>query len=172
MQKSLKNLLSCSWRWSQRYENLSCLLSLTQNYIKIFSASHEFKEIFQAKRFWCIESVPKHVTITLDQGSFIALCNFFTIFSLFMCNLCIMLEGWKTFHACLKNFILFTLFTAVSDFQQLKTMCWQSFIKNICFYFQHVLKVSKSQKHFFLKLHCPKNERNIRQNSALESRIG
>jgi hypothetical protein len=32
------------------------------------------------------------------------------------------------------------------------------------------LKVSKSQKHFFLKLHCPKNERNIRQNSALESR--
>ena len=24
-----------------------------------------------------------------------------------------------------------------------------------------VLKVSKSQKHFFLKLHCPKNERNI-----------
>ena len=29
------------------------------------------------------------------------------------------------------------------------------------------LKVYKSQKHFFLKLHCPKNERNIRQNSAL-----
>ena len=23
------------------------------------------------------------------------------------------------------------------------------------------VKVSKSQKHFFLKLHCPKNERNI-----------
>ena len=34
------------------------------------------------------------------------------------------------------------------------------------------LKVSKSQKHFFSKLHCPKNEWNIRQNSALESRIG
>ena len=34
------------------------------------------------------------------------------------------------------------------------------------------LKVSKSQKHFFLKLHCPKKEQNIRQNSALESRIG
>jgi hypothetical protein len=30
-----------------------------------------------------------------------------------------------------------------------------------------VLKVSKSQKHFFLKLHCPKTEQNIRQNSAL-----
>ena len=29
------------------------------------------------------------------------------------------------------------------------------------------LKVSKFQKHFFLKLHCPKNEQNIRQNSAL-----
>ena len=29
------------------------------------------------------------------------------------------------------------------------------------------IKVSKSQKHFFLKLHCPKNERNIRQNSVL-----
>ena len=29
------------------------------------------------------------------------------------------------------------------------------------------LKVNKSQKQFFLKLHCPKNERNIRQNSAL-----
>ena len=29
------------------------------------------------------------------------------------------------------------------------------------------LKVSKSQKHFFLKLHCPQNERNIWQNSAL-----
>ena len=27
------------------------------------------------------------------------------------------------------------------------------------------LKVSKSQKHFFLKLQCPKNEQNIRQNS-------
>ena len=31
-----------------------------------------------------------------------------------------------------------------------------------------LLKVSKSQKHFFLKLHCPKNERNIWQNSALK----
>ena len=30
------------------------------------------------------------------------------------------------------------------------------------------IKVSKSQKQFFLKLHCPKNEQNIRQNSALE----
>ena len=29
-------------------------------------------------------------------------------------------------------------------------------------------KVSKSQKHFFLKLHCPKNKQNIRQNSGLE----
>ena len=26
---------------------------------------------------------------------------------------------------------------------------------------ERVLKVSKSQKHFFLKLHCPKNDRNI-----------
>ena len=32
-----------------------------------------------------------------------------------------------------------------------------------------ILKVSKSQKKFFLKPHCPKNERNIRQNSALSS---
>ena len=32
------------------------------------------------------------------------------------------------------------------------------------------VKVSKSQKHFFLKFHCPKNEQNIRQNSALESK--
>ena len=30
-----------------------------------------------------------------------------------------------------------------------------------------LLKVSKSQKQFFLKLHCQKNERNIRQNSVL-----
>ena len=30
------------------------------------------------------------------------------------------------------------------------------------------LKVSKSQKYFFSKLHCPKREQNIRQNSALE----
>ena len=29
------------------------------------------------------------------------------------------------------------------------------------------LKVSKFLRQFFLKLHCPKNERNIRQNSAL-----
>ena len=35
------------------------------------------------------------------------------------------------------------------------------------FMVQTVLKVSKSQKHFFLKLHCPKNKQNIRQNSAL-----
>ena len=34
------------------------------------------------------------------------------------------------------------------------------------------LKVSQSQKHFFLKLHCPKKERNFRQNSDLESSIG
>ena len=32
----------------------------------------------------------------------------------------------------------------------------------------YLLKVSKSQKHFFLKLHCPKNKQNIGQNSALE----
>ena len=31
------------------------------------------------------------------------------------------------------------------------------------------LKVSKSQKQFLLKLYCPKNERNIRQNSVLWS---
>ena len=31
------------------------------------------------------------------------------------------------------------------------------------------VKVSKSQKQFFLKLHCPKNERNLKQNSALWS---
>ena len=33
--------------------------------------------------------------------------------------------------------------------------------------FLSAVKVSKSQKHFFLKFHCPKNKRNIRQNSAL-----
>ena len=38
------------------------------------------------------------------------------------------------------------------------------------FSFFWVVKVSKSQKHFFLKLHCPKNERNIRQNCAVESK--
>ena len=32
-----------------------------------------------------------------------------------------------------------------------------------------LLKVSKSQKHFFLKLPFPRKEKNIRQNSALES---
>ena len=32
-----------------------------------------------------------------------------------------------------------------------------------------LLKVSKSQKYFFLKLHCPKNEQNIRQDSAIAS---
>ena len=32
------------------------------------------------------------------------------------------------------------------------------------------LKVSKSQKHFFLKLYCPKHERNIRQNLPYEPR--
>ena len=31
------------------------------------------------------------------------------------------------------------------------------------------LKISKSQKQFFLKLHCPRNEQNIWQNSALTS---
>ena len=30
------------------------------------------------------------------------------------------------------------------------------------------LKVNKSQKHFLLKFHCPKNERNIKENFALE----
>ena len=41
--------------------------------------------------------------------------------------------------------------------------------KLLSFPFQYVrlLKVSKSQKHFFLKLHCPKNEQNIRQSSPL-----
>ena len=34
---------------------------------------------------------------------------------------------------------------------------------------EHLIKVSKSQKQFLLKLHCPNNERNIRQNSALWS---
>ena len=29
--------------------------------------------------------------------------------------------------------------------------------------------VSESQKDLFLKFHCPKNEQDIRQNSALES---
>ena len=33
------------------------------------------------------------------------------------------------------------------------------------------LKVSKSQKQFFLKLLWPKNERNIGQNSILESKM-
>ena len=34
------------------------------------------------------------------------------------------------------------------------------------------LKVSKFQKHFFFKLHCPKIEQNIKQNSALWSYLG
>ena len=42
---------------------------------------------------------------------------------------------------------------------------------NLCYYARKrkkkYLKVSKSQKQFFLKFHCPKNEGNIRQNSAL-----
>ena len=37
------------------------------------------------------------------------------------------------------------------------------------YFFQ--VKVSKSQTHFFLKLHCPKNKRNIWQNSALAFEI-
>ena len=28
-------------------------------------------------------------------------------------------------------------------------------------YYRYILKVSKSEKQFFLKFHCPKNERNI-----------
>ena len=40
-------------------------------------------------------------------------------------------------------------------------------VRNFLLYFCFVLMVSKYQKHFFLKLHCPKNERNIRQDSAL-----
>ena len=36
-------------------------------------------------------------------------------------------------------------------------------------YLDIYLKISKSQKHFFLKLHCPKNKRDIWQNSALVS---
>ena len=35
------------------------------------------------------------------------------------------------------------------------------------FKFSLVFDFSKSQKKFFLKFHCPKNEQNIRQNSAL-----
>ena len=38
-----------------------------------------------------------------------------------------------------------------------------------CLFLNHYVKVSRSQKHFFLKLHCPKNERYIWQNSALAS---
>ena len=37
----------------------------------------------------------------------------------------------------------------------------------VLFIFSSYLKVSKFEKHFFLKLHCPKTERNISQNSAL-----
>ena len=40
-------------------------------------------------------------------------------------------------------------------------------VRNFLLYFCFVIKVSKYQKHFFLKLHCPKNERKIRQDSAL-----
>ena len=32
-----------------------------------------------------------------------------------------------------------------------------------------LLEVSKSQKHFLLKLHYPKNKQNMRRNSALAS---
>ena len=45
------------------------------------------------------------------------------------------------------------------------------FLSKEMYFFFHCmftnLKVRKSQKQFFLKLHCPKNERNVRQNSAL-----
>ena len=43
---------------------------------------------------------------------------------------------------------------------------WKEFKKNICRDL-YTFMVSKSQKQLFLKLHCPKTERNIRQNSAL-----
>ena len=59
-----------------------------------------------------------------------------------------------------------------TDFLKVLFTC-QSFIKSVAWWLpigiKLELKVSKSQKHFFLKLHCPKNEPNIWQNSALAS---
>ena len=56
-----------------------------------------------------------------------------------------------------------SLFWQSSPFEQKN-----SFVFPVSFFFL-LLKVSKSQKHFFLKLHCPKNRQNIRQKSALAS---
>ena len=44
---------------------------------------------------------------------------------------------------------------------------WVQFMNSSFIFPSLLLKVSKSQKHFFLELHYPKNERNIWQNSAL-----
>ena len=53
-------------------------------------------------------------------------------------------------------------FTALSKFCLFLIYYWE--------YSHYIIKVYKSQKHLFLKLHCPKNERIIWQNSALESK--
>ena len=60
--------------------------------------------------------------------------------------------------------------------------CWRSCTTLTCMYLAQPivsfggpsfcctsLKVRKSQKHFFLNFHCPKKERNIRQNFTLWS---
>ena len=101
-------------------------------------------------------------------GAKICLLHKMTLFYLaFMIDNCTLSASEKS---CL---FLNNCFLKVSNFK-MSFWCLQIFQRNI---FQdfcpslfnevtskkygHFIKVSKSQKQFFLKLHCPKNERNI-----------
>ena len=85
------------------------------------------------------------------------------------------------FFSIIKPSFLFSLFLDIQD------SYFQNWTKDfVCkpFYFvifyqrkitdayQSILKVSKSQKQFFLKLHCPKSELNFGKISALASKMG
>ena len=100
---------------SEVWKHKLFIITIRKTTSKSISGSHEFKKNFQAKRFWCIKSVPKHVTITLDQGSFIALGNVFTIFFYLLCAiLASCLKAEKLFMLVKKKLTLAEVFYNVN----------------------------------------------------------
>ena len=96
-----------------------------------------------------------------------------------MCNKCltgIVVYGWPLSLGQFNSYLLYLSWVVYLISQKQCLNCrvdWKIcrvvimllswiFSSEIC-----MIKVCKSQKHFFLKFHCPKNKRNIWQNSAL-----
>ena len=112
-----------------------------------------------------VRSWPSEICYTMGWKPFL---NFHSFMSLVQVNLCEKLFFLQNMFSPGSELGIFMYWTS-NSMNNLSSYCGLVDAKIRASHKDFPVKVSKSQKQFFLQLHCPKNEGNIWQNSALWS---